>query len=343
MKLIEYKFGQSILKNLLLYDDGPDFNDIVITQIAFAEASKYCKRWLSDFVPMIAHHVGTERPLSLNNISKFGLKYPRKYQFIGMQFFLRHAAIHQFVKDITEMREIEGKRDSLCSHAFRAAQEGDVRDFFKLLSAKLGDAAVEQVVLHEDDKGEIVFSRNYLTREMKVAAMYAHLPREKRYEIQQKLLAAFINNPDRNETQTIIRKKVPPTQWVNRYLEIDGRGVAINLPCGFNVLSFYFIEYFDESQLRQFVQIIVSVTEICFSEGTRPYSIWADYVDKACCTDTLTEFQTIDKFLKCVSEKLGRDVVVNELLYHNNGGGKVVYLQPKEMQLRIRIFKFIWF
>ena len=220
--MIEIKLGQSFLNNLLLYDDGPDFNDIAIT------------------------------------------------------------------------------------------------------IAKLGDAAVEQVVLHEDDKGEIVFSRNYLTREMKVAAMYAHLPREKRYEIQQKLLAAFINNPDRNETQTIIRKKVPPTQWVNRYLEIDGRGVAINLPCGFNVLSFYFIEYFDESQLRQFVQIIVSVTEICFSEGTRPYSIWADYVDKACCTDTLTEFQTIDKFLKCVSEKLGRDVVVSELLYHNNGGGKVI-------------------
>ena len=40
------------------------------------------------------------------------------------------------------------------------------------------------------------------------------------------------------------------TEWISRYLEIDGRGVAINLPGGFNALSFYFLEYFDESQLR---------------------------------------------------------------------------------------------
>ena len=83
LKLVKYKLGQSILKKLLLYDDGPDFNNIVITQIAFAESDEYCKKWLSDFVHMIGHHVCTERRLSLNNISKFGLEH----QFIVMQFF----------------------------------------------------------------------------------------------------------------------------------------------------------------------------------------------------------------------------------------------------------------
>ena len=122
--------------------------------------------------------------------------------------FLRHAASHQFVKDITEIREIEGKWDSLCSHAFRAAREDDVRDFFKLLSAKLGDAAVEQVVLHKDDKGDICFSRNYLTLERKVSIMYAHLPREKRYEIQQKLLATFINNHDQLKHRKLLEKSL---------------------------------------------------------------------------------------------------------------------------------------
>ena len=73
----------------------------------------------------------------------------------------------------------------------------------------------------------------------------------------------------------------------------------------------------------------MSVTEINFPEGTRLYSIWADYVDKACCTDSLTEsapdsHQAIFKFLECVSKKLDRNVVKNELLYHNNGGGKVI-------------------
>ena len=256
-------------------------------------------------------------------------------------FYLKNSTIEQletFVQDITAIiRKTNTEQLSIYGYAFYELCDtpGILRtdnttagEFMKLLSDKLGNDAVEQVVLHKDDEGNAIIARNYFKYKRIVRSMYGHLPKNKRDDIRHKLLT---NVSDTGQIENWMKKEITydemnSTEWALDYLGIDDRGVATDLPDGFNVLSLYFVEQLDDYQLRQFVEFIVSVKTILTSEGNRRrYSIWTDYVDKACAAqdDIIVvkpsrSCQAIQKFLNCVSQKLGQEFVRQNLLFHEN-------------------------
>ena len=284
-----------------------------------------------DFLEMEGPRVIKNRFLSPQNnkdserhtICSNGMDLPRHLLNL-LLFYLEHATTTQletFIQEIAAIRGTERGKVSICCYALFNSEVEEIEKFMKLLSDKLGDDAVEQLVLHKNDV--VFFACDYQFQyEKKVPAMYAHLPKKKRDDIQHKLLSA---TSDSGHMEEQLKKwKGQSMKWVKHYLGIDDRGVATDLPDGFNVLSLHFIENFDNVQLRQFIELIVSVKIIFTSEGNhRRYSIWADYVDKACAVedDVINEqrnCQAIGKLFKCITQKLDKNIVQEKLLLHDD-------------------------
>ena len=62
------------------------------------------------------------------------------------------------------------------------------------------------------------------------------------------------------------RKTDQSEKWVRQYLKIDHRGVVTNILDGFNVLSLYFVEKFNDVQFLEFIELITSVKIILYSK-----------------------------------------------------------------------------
>ena len=112
-----------------------------------------------------------------------------------------------------------------------------------------------------------------------------------------------------------------PDYVIKRYLGIDYRGIASNLPDGFNVLALYFIEQFDKDQLKQFVKFISSVNK---NYRRNRCSIWVDYINKACNEDGRNSHKALEKFMKCVSDKLGKTATKKLVLAYDDISGDVI-------------------
>ena len=236
-------------------------------------------------------------------------------------FYLKHATTPQlktFVQDIAAIRNLKKEQQMSIFGPTQPSYDSFNRigKFMKLLSDKLGDDAVEQMILHMSNDGKVFFARNYLWDEKQVDAIYAHLPKNKRAEIRHKLFSAVNKTGQIEELLKLERKTDQSAKWVRQYLNIDHRGVAMNILDGFNVLSLYFVEKFNDVKLLEFIELITSVKIILSSKGNRRrYSIWTDYVDKvkACAAqgydiDGQRSCQACQKFIEFLSQKLSKDV-----------------------------------
>ena len=349
--------NENNLKDLLLHDDG---NSAVIVQTLLVKGTYFTDEWLNyftnetrkqqirSFFEKKGLELIQEKILSQKNKIAFDMYgytrglvegEDRQHLILNfLMFYLKHAINDQletFVQDITAIREL--RKISIFSKIISGKTIGysqekieKIKEFMKLLSDKLGEDAVEQVVLHKADDGKFVFASECFWYEEEVTAMYAHLPKKKRDNIRHQLLTAV---RDTVQIEKWIKEEEvgeidQSTKGVEHCLGMDVRGVATNLPEGFNVLSLYFIEKFDKVQLWQVIELIVSVKTILTLEGNRRrYSIWVDYIDKVCAAqddviDGQRSCQAIQKLFEIVSQKFGKNIVKEKLLFH--GGRRVI-------------------
>jgi hypothetical protein len=89
-----------------------------------------------------------------------------------------------------------------------------------------------------------------------------------------------------------------------------------------------FLNYSNDIQLQQFVQNITLFNLIIPINGPlqqeKKCSIWAELLTHACQDRNTADIAKMDKFMKCLSEKLGSNAV-KELVLHNDGGRPVIF------------------
>lgn len=108
---------------------------------------------------------------------------------------------------------------------------------------------------------------------------------------------------------------------MKRHLVIDPLGIATNLPDGFNVLALYFLENFNRDQLKQFVKFIASINR---NYKLRRYSIWIDYINKACFGDERSSHKALGKFMECVTKELGESAAKKLMLAYDDVNDDVI-------------------
>ena len=142
-----------------------------------------------------------------------------------------------------QVDDTEGKKHSLWSIFAKNATDEKMDAFLRRISELFGTSVVKDLVLYE----ETIVKAN----EKMVDVMLDRLAIEDRDEVCSRVFT----------TDSVQNRLVDkgPDYVIKRYLGIDYRGMASNLPDGFNVLALYFIEQFDKDQLTQFAKFISSV------------------------------------------------------------------------------------
>jgi hypothetical protein len=87
-----------------------------------------------------------------------------------------------------------------------------------------------------------------------------------------------------------------------------------------NSFTFFLNYHNDISQLEQFVQNITSTAD----DGENTPSIWAELLTNECQNHKTDDIAKMDKFMKCLSEKLGSNAV-KELVLHSDGEMRVIF------------------
>jgi hypothetical protein len=89
-----------------------------------------------------------------------------------------------------------------------------------------------------------------------------------------------------------------------------------------------FLNYSNDIQLQQFVQNITLFNLIIPINGPlqqeKKCSIWTELLTHACHDRNTADIAKMDKFMKCLSEKLGSNAV-KELVLHNDGERPVIF------------------
>lgn len=105
-----------------------------------------------------------------------------------------------------------------------------------------------------------------------------------------------------------------------RHLNIDvNNGKPNNLLKDFYILLHSFADIFGNGQLlRHFLEFILKVE----NKDGKPYSIWSDYIYKACQSDgRLLDLskKAIIILMKCVAKEFGQNGTIDQMLDHNPG------------------------
>ena len=190
---------------------------------------------------------------------------------------------------------------------------------FKCVLFKLGKKiAHEKILLHDDG---LVIDRALTTCNSHIfRSIFIHLDFWYKQSIFDDSFAKL------EIVQGMWNKRNAKLTMAKLFLGVDNWGVATNLPDGFYPL---FNLFFYSNQLVGFFYNILRVQIIYDGQHTRPYSIWNDFVDKAC---EVREGK--EKFLNMlyrIKEELGDDQL-KRLLNHdvNNGNGTQVIIHIRK-------------
>jgi hypothetical protein len=108
----------------------------------------------------------------------------------------------------------------------------------------------------------------------------------------------------------------------------------------------FFLSYSNDTQLQQFVQNITSfdliIPIVMHIQDEKKCSIWTELLTHACHDRNTADIAKMDKFMKCLSEKLGSNAV-KELVLHNDGERPVIFypvMREKE-KLQEKMLKYL--
>jgi hypothetical protein len=166
----------------------------------------------------------------------------------------------------------------------------------------LGRDAVQKLLLHEIDN--VPFIIKAVSWGEDVDARLEILPKEIKEEIQQLIkqkAPEFIENALRN------LKAFFKTFNAQHYKKL-------------NSFTFFLNYLSDKTQLEKFVQNITSTAD----DGENTRSIWAELLTNECEDHKTDDIGKMDKFMKCLSEKLGSNAV-KELVLHSDGEMRIIF------------------
>jgi hypothetical protein len=181
----------------------------------------------------------------------------------------------------------------------------EASEILKLASEKmeiLGQDAVKQLLLHEIN--QIPFIIKAVSWGEDVDARLEILPKE-----------------IKEETHQFMKQKAP--EFIENALrDLKAFFKTFNAQHYKKLNSFaFFLNYLsDKSQLQQFVQNITSTTD----DGENTRSIWAELLTNECEDNKTDDIAKMDKFMKCLSEKLGSNAV-KELVLHSDDEMRVIF------------------
>ncbi len=234
------------------------------------------------------------------------LKFGRYYSDI-LQFYLNYGSdlhLKDFVNFVTMLR-IGEEQFTVWSCIFKNCDK-EASEILKLVSEKveiLGRDDVKQLLLHEIDNVPFIIKAVSWGRD--VDARLENLPKEIKEEIQQ-----------------LIKQKAP--EFIkNSLCDLKAFFKTFNNERHYNKLnSFAFLLNYhsDKSQLEKFVQNITSTAD----DGENTRSIWAELLTNECEDHKTDDIGKMDKFMKCLSEKLGSNAV-KELVLHSDGEMRIIF------------------
>lgn len=158
-----------------------------------------------------------------------------------------------------------------------------IKLFLGRVANQLGQNYVMKLVFHDDGNGPVI-----------IRAALRKIPTKNGYPVAA-MVAHVTERERREEIRNLINSSV--TDFLQK----------------FTIWVLCFIQDFSRNDLLNLIKAITSVDNDSFRTG----SVWSRYVD-----DQFYPSQ-IDKFLKCVSEELGEEEVIN-LLLHDGGKGPVI-------------------
>ncbi|EFX87117.1 hypothetical protein DAPPUDRAFT_97395 [Daphnia pulex] len=329
--------NDSFLKMLLLHEDDKGFIMIplslevvqrMLTHLSKESQEDVKQQWNKDnapsmdtFFPLTMEQpnnddiMSTARRWTRPNVLRFYLHYGSEVQ------------LEEFVKTITFLRDIGVERRSVWSYIFEHChKEEKPKEILKLVSEKtdiFGSDALKTILLHIID--EIPLLLKAVLWGLDIDAWLGILPEEIREEIQQFMI---INAPG------LIDRAFQNPQTHFKTLKSFDCYNRLN-----TLISI--LKYSEDKQRQKFVQNITSFdltfpiqNPLYFSgpiqqektpiQQEKKCSIWAElfthkYHD--CSTDDISK---MDKFMKCLSEKLGSNAV-KELAVHNDGERPVIF------------------
>jgi hypothetical protein len=299
--------GDNSAKQLLLHEEDNGFIMIQssqqIVQLMLAHLSQESQQevkqqWKNNAPPMNTF-------LALTSV-KNNLKFARYYSEI-LQFYLNYGSdvhLKDFVNLVTKLHQIGEEQFTVWSCIFKNCDK-ETNEILKLVSEKmeiLGRDAVQKLLLHEMDQIPLIIKSVSWGEDFD--ARLENLPKGIKEEIQQ-----FIEQKAPEFIENALRDLKAFFKMFNNERHYNK----------LNSFAFFLNYHNDKSQLEQFVQNIMSPVD---GENTR--SIWAELLTNECQDHKTDDIAKMDKFMKCLSEKLGSNAV-KELVLHSDGEMRVIF------------------
>jgi hypothetical protein len=310
LKCVSEKLGESFIVKLATHDDG----DVTIcsdklTNCMFAHLSmegqeEVERHWKQIAAPRLKQifFEPTSKNFWLNNEPIFRNPDVRLYLKYGSD-----AQLSDFISVVTSLHNVEeNKQLSVWGYVFKHGSKMTCCEILKSVAEKetiFGRNATITLLLHEIDEEPLILEIAAAWEQdvdSLLPAMLSHLPNEIQDEMKQylrehgpKLVDKAFSNP------TLL---MPSGQSYRRL----------------NTLIFL-LNYCNKNQLQLFYEKITFLMDA--SHTMKKISIWGDLFRCDCEQDDVT---MMDKFLGCVSEKLGPKTVKKLILHADEGKDAVI-------------------
>jgi hypothetical protein len=314
--------NDSFLKKLLLHEDNNGFIMIqlsleavkrMLTYLSKESQEEVKQQWKDNAPSIDTFFQLTMKPPIDNNTARGWTNVFRFYLHYGSEVHLK-----EFVNIVTFLRNIDVERRSVWSYIFEHChREEKTKEILKLVSAKtdiLGRDAVKTMLFHKIDEIPLLFKAVLWGSD--IDAWLEIFPKEIREEIQQFMKI--------NASELIDQAFHNPQSYFKKFDLFKNR---------LNTLIF-FLRYSKGTRLQRFVQNITSSDIIIFDTNTddldpilheKKCSIWAGlFISSFYDEGNTDDIAKMDKFMKCLSEKLGSNAV-KELVLHNDGERPVIF------------------
>ena len=298
--------GDNSAKKLLLHEDENGFIMIqssqrivklMLTHLSKESQEEVEQKWKNNAPKMSSYFAW----ISKSNTIEFA----RPCSGI-LRFYLSYGSndhLNEFVSVSTTVHIIGEVEISVWSHVFENCDREETNEIMKLAMKKvdiLGRDDVKKLFLREIN--QVPFIIKAVSWGGEVDYWLEVVPNEIREEIQQFL---------KDTAPEFIEKALGDPRFFFEIFKKQGYKIL-------NTFTF-FLNYSKNSQLEQFIQNITSTIA-----GENARSVWAELLTHKCEDQKTDDIVKMDKFMKCVADKLGPDVV-KELVLHQNGEMRIIF------------------
>ena len=317
LNCVSEKLGHTIVKDLVLQEEGKMITRVLLCYDEHLFNSMLNCLSAESRTASIQQVLGkipeTMEGIFLDPNQKHCLYWMNMIHFIVEN--ANRDQLRNVVNAISTVHYLGGRKCSIWSNflcdveAYQNFNE-KINNFLKLVADKLGENVVTDLLLHDEGKGITCALLRY--DENLINVTWAYLSEENRTKVGK----SIIDNAPQLMEELFLDKELE------------------SLPSWMNILQFL-LNYSNNEQLSKLVDVIVKKPlrrntvrgrNTLVSKDMPVLSIWGAYLDK--CYANMQYFtsteatvnalaEKVDKFLKCVSEKMGQTAVKNLVIHHD--------------------------